>query len=542
MNFDNIKFVERNLKNLHQINKMNNQIKSSGGLFYQYRPCRIDGKTIYDIENIIHGVVYARSPLYMNDPFDSEIGFSTEKVIDDIIDMFLLDYKGVEMIKDLMRFIIKNKLLGNFAELVKGLNDLKKELKILLPNDLTQQQKNNIRHHIDSAIRKLPKHIQKIFNKRNTNNILLLIFAINELEITEENVCDIVGAQKILDEAIAEIDRIKETVFEGAYKEFLSTINISCFTASGWQNALMWAHYANSYEGICIEYDFNKIKDFIGFIGAVDYKHPRPIISIKDLGTIKEGKFVASDITDEAIWKLINYLLVKDKIWEYEKEWRIIAPQGTPAPSFIALPFIKSITMGTKISPLIKNWIISICKDKHIDCYNLKLSYDTFEIDRVPVDTTNYGYDIEEDSNFLLHLCDKITELTEKLNPLTTEIDKNTEEKRFDYDLIFKSLSIYEDVVISSFFSKNIINRMALNNKELLLYYGETIKETVKYIDKILEQKITFIDLKNQTAAFVLCGLINFKQKETLDKKLNDIINLMEYYSEQELAIDDLKS
>ena len=58
----------------------------------------------------------------------------------------------------------------------------------------------------------------------------------------------------------------------------------------------MWAHYANSYEGICIEYDFNEIKDFIGFIGKVDYQHPRPLISIKDLGTLKDGKFIASEI------------------------------------------------------------------------------------------------------------------------------------------------------------------------------------------------------------------------------------------------------
>ena len=89
-NIKNKEFVERNVKNLKRINKMNEGIRESGGLFYQYRPCRRDENTIYDIENITHGVVYARSPLFMNDPFDSEIGFSTEKVIDDILDMFLV--------------------------------------------------------------------------------------------------------------------------------------------------------------------------------------------------------------------------------------------------------------------------------------------------------------------------------------------------------------------------------------------------------------------------------------------------------------------
>lgn len=543
MYFDNRKFTEQYLKHADRINTMNKSIKTCGGLFYQYRPCRIDENVIYDIENIIHGVVYARSPLYMNDPFDSEIGFSTEKVIDDILDLYLSDYKGDETVKNILQFIIRNKLLGNFAEIIKGLNDLKKELKIFLPSNVTQQQKNIIRRNIDTAIKKLPKHTQKIFNKRNINNILLLIFAINELEITEENTCAIFGAKAQIDESAAEIEKIKETIFEEAYKKFLSTINISCFTASGWDNALMWAHYANSYEGICIEYDFNKINDFIGFIGAVDYKHPRPILSIKDFGYIKDGKFVFSEITDDATWKLINYLLVKDKVWDYEKEWRIIDPQNTPyTPSLIHLPFIKSITMGTRINPLIKNWIINLCSEKDVACYELQLSYDTFEIDRTPVDVKNYQYATEEDIHFLEHLCDKITNLSEKLEPMTDRITKDVEEKQFDYELFYKAISMYEDIIIASYFSKNIINRLAENHKELLSFYKEAIKAAVKNIDKIIEQKAAISDLKNQTTNFMLTKLIDSKQKLALDKKLNDIISIMDYYSERKLAIDDLNS
>ena len=60
--------------------EMKEAIKKSGGLFYQYRPCRRDDSTIYDIENIRHGVVYAQTPLNMNDPFDSQIGFSAEQI------------------------------------------------------------------------------------------------------------------------------------------------------------------------------------------------------------------------------------------------------------------------------------------------------------------------------------------------------------------------------------------------------------------------------------------------------------------------------
>ena len=68
---------------------MKKAISDAGGLFYQYRPCRRTAATIYDIENIRHGVVYAQTPLNMNDPFDSMIGFSAEKIYVNCISMLV---------------------------------------------------------------------------------------------------------------------------------------------------------------------------------------------------------------------------------------------------------------------------------------------------------------------------------------------------------------------------------------------------------------------------------------------------------------------
>ena len=68
---------------------MKKSIEKAGGLFYQYRPCRRDIATIYDIENIRHGVVYAQTPLNMNDPFDSMIGYSPEKMNENCISLLM---------------------------------------------------------------------------------------------------------------------------------------------------------------------------------------------------------------------------------------------------------------------------------------------------------------------------------------------------------------------------------------------------------------------------------------------------------------------
>ena len=59
--------------------KIKEKINKAGNLFYQYRACRRDVATTYDIENIRHGVVYVPTPLQMSYPFDSMEGFSSEK-------------------------------------------------------------------------------------------------------------------------------------------------------------------------------------------------------------------------------------------------------------------------------------------------------------------------------------------------------------------------------------------------------------------------------------------------------------------------------
>ena len=108
--------------------KIKEKINKAGNLFYQYRACRRDAATIYDIENIRHGVVYARTPLQMNDPFDSIVGFSSEKIYDECIDLALdqaadsLD----ENLKLVIKSLLKYRLIGKIVEFIDALNKLKK--------------------------------------------------------------------------------------------------------------------------------------------------------------------------------------------------------------------------------------------------------------------------------------------------------------------------------------------------------------------------------------------------------------------------------
>ena len=92
--------------------KIKEKINKAGNLFYQYRTCRRDVATIYDIENICHGVVYARTPLQMSDPFDSMEGGLLKKIYDECIDLAL--DQATDFLDESLKLIFKSLLKYRF--------------------------------------------------------------------------------------------------------------------------------------------------------------------------------------------------------------------------------------------------------------------------------------------------------------------------------------------------------------------------------------------------------------------------------------------
>jgi len=71
---------------------------------------------------------------------------------------------------------------------------------------------------------------------------------------------------------------------------------------------LMWAHYAKSHTGICIEFDTTS-NFFSSFAHPVEYTDDYPIV----------------DRTIDDSWRLVEkMLLTKSNCWHYEREWRLI--------------------------------------------------------------------------------------------------------------------------------------------------------------------------------------------------------------------------
>lgn len=78
---------------------------------------------------------------------------------------------------------------------------------------------------------------------------------------------------------------------------------VCCFTTD-LRNEIMWAHYADSNKGVCLEFDLSTTPELHEKIFPVEYNDTFPVINSMD--------------------DLPEALLRKRTAWQYEKEWRIL--------------------------------------------------------------------------------------------------------------------------------------------------------------------------------------------------------------------------
>ena len=108
--------------------------------------------------------------------------------------------------------------------------------------------------------------------------------------------------------------KFRELDYLGTYVCCLSKDNSS---------TLMWAHYADSNRGICIEYDFNKLPNLnenLLWKTILPVAYTTNPIDVTDL-LEKTGSSVYQYPLDAAV---LCAALNKASIWQYEKEWRIV--------------------------------------------------------------------------------------------------------------------------------------------------------------------------------------------------------------------------
>ncbi|MDQ3537145.1 MAG: DUF2971 domain-containing protein [Bacteroidota bacterium] len=162
------------------------------------------------------------------------------------------------------------------------------------------------------------------------------------------------------------INKNSESALEKVHEALDNVINrgkeIGIYSLSATYNhELLWAHYANSHKGFCIEYDLdmllesyptNKVYSF-----PIKYSKTPPEVGISDISD-KEGISI--------VRKLVGN---KSKKWEYEKEYRIIIDKsGEHAYNFSA---IKAIYFGLRMPEPWKEEMMTCLKGRGIKYYQI---------------------------------------------------------------------------------------------------------------------------------------------------------------------------
>ena len=134
--------------------------------------------------------------------------------------------------------------------------------------------------------------------------------------------------------APTERDRSLHLAIRGKLRDAIAHLGLCCFSES-LRSILMWAHYAHSHRGYCVEYSLADGTMLAQEVSPVIYSSTMPSLSIADLAPENLEQTV------EMLWR------TKAACWRYEKEWRALAPEGNR--SYPARAPILSVTFGERM-------------------------------------------------------------------------------------------------------------------------------------------------------------------------------------------------
>lgn len=178
-----------------------------------------------------------------------------------------------------------------------------------------------------------------------------------------EYVADIIMNKKLYAAEFTELNDPNEGVFTSYDKEeFINAIKDEksklrvCSMAQDYYNPLLWAHYANSYRGICIEFEIDN--DSVEF-EKVNYSEVTAIASRGPVfsGFSNGGEPIHSEYSTKEWAKII--LTNKFREWNYEEEVRLFSDK-----KFIIHGIeITGIYLGLRVSDIYKDILEKISND-----------------------------------------------------------------------------------------------------------------------------------------------------------------------------------
>ena len=218
-----------------------------------------------------------------------------------------------------------------------------------------------------------------------------------------ENLFDATTAEKTLAQ-LSSMSSISTKALSESLSALLEQIqkNVGVYSLSKTiLDELLWAYYANSHTGFCIEYDLEKLGELRKIAGSFEvlYEHSIPQISLEELISTQ------NDVTK--ILKLTSG--TKSIKWQHEDEIRIIMD------SFGKIEFdfraVKAIYFGLRmpktqqylhdnLSQVSQEQVMEVLKGRNIKYYQMVLmpnsyEFDYFQVEDLYKDAEKYKADVK---------------------------------------------------------------------------------------------------------------------------------------------------
>jgi len=148
--------------------------------------------------------------------------------------------------------------------------------------------------------------------------------------------------------------------------------------ASRWNCPLMWSHYGDQHQGLCVEYDL--ADSAFENLDPVDYKRPRRIKASE----LVEWKLERSVTARESVER--TFFFSKAPNWRYEREWRSVADRAgvSSAPANIS-----AIHFGLRCDSAVVRSVVLLhaSGNTNIKFYAMRSSNQGFRLVRSRIDT-----------------------------------------------------------------------------------------------------------------------------------------------------------
>ena len=152
----------------------------------------------------------------------------------------------------------------------------------------------------------------------------------------------------------------------------------------GIQNKQMWTHYANEFKGFCIEYDIEEtvlsIEKNVHKIsrGTINYQNIPPKIHLTDF----IDKISNNELPKDS---LISTIYNKHLSWQIENEYRLTSKSD--GKHHHSKNSINRILLGNRASEKLRYDLISLCRSKKIDLYEILPDTSTYNLNRYKLET-----------------------------------------------------------------------------------------------------------------------------------------------------------